>query len=169
MVRVVWAPPVGQGGRFLACERVLRLFLLFFQWFNSQEGLWSPSGCKHPPRQPMELVHGSQPPAWFPSQASCQEGCRGSRSEERILNHIYMCMMQKGKGRGGREPHRNPKRKSVSTPQYKKIKEEEEEEDSATGLICLRCSQIAVLKSSASLSSFSSRHPIARRKSLILL
>lgn len=85
--------------------------------FNRQEGLWSLSGCKHPPRQPMELVHGSQPPAWFPSQASCQEGCRGSRSEERILNHIYMCMMQKGKGRGGREPLRNPKRKSVSTPQ----------------------------------------------------
>lgn len=120
MVRVVWAPPVGQGERFLACEWVLRLFLLFFQRFNRQEGLWSPSGCKHHPRQPMELVHGSQPPAWFPSQASCQEGCRGSRSEERILNHIYMCMMQKGKGRGGREPLRNPKRKSVSTPQYKK-------------------------------------------------
>lgn len=104
MMRVVWAPPVGNGRGFRPVDGVLRLFLLFFQPVNRQEGLWSLSGCKHPPRQPMELVHGSQPPAWFPSQASCQEGCRGSRSEERILNHIYMGMMQKGKGRGEGNP-----------------------------------------------------------------
>lgn len=36
----------------------------------------------------------------FPSQASWQEGCQGSRSDERILNHIYMCMVQKRERKG---------------------------------------------------------------------
>lgn len=58
-----------------------------------------------------------------PSQASWQEGCQGSRSDERILNHIYMCMVQKGKGRGEKPLRiRNPKRKSLTNPPKKKKK-----------------------------------------------
>lgn len=55
-----------------------------------------------------------------PSQASWQEGCQGSRSDERILNHIYMCVVPKGKGRG-EKPLRNPKRKSLIPKKKKKM------------------------------------------------
>lgn len=89
------------------------------------------------------LVSRSQPQTWVPQPGQLAGRLRGSRSEERILNHIYMCMKQKGKGRGeGTLRIRNPKRKSLTNPP------ERERENQPQ--ICVSCSQIAVPKSSAS-------------------
>lgn len=49
------------------------------------------------------LVSRSQPQTWVPQPGQLAGRLRGSRSEERILNHIYMCISKKGK-EGGREP-----------------------------------------------------------------
>lgn len=61
----------------------------------------------------------------------------------------FTCAWCKKGKQGGREPLRNPKRKSLTNPRRREKNQPQ---------ICLRCSQIAVLKSSASLSS-SSSHP----------
>lgn len=58
-----------------------------------------------------------QPLVWIPpSLASWQEGRPGSRSEERILNHIYMCVVQKGKERGEVLPESKKKVTNKSFP-----------------------------------------------------
>ena len=122
---------------------------------KAQTRVWQCLRGKFPPmRLARTCQWQSATSSGSPSPASWQEGCQGSRSDERILNHIYMCMVQKGKGRG-EKPLRNTERKSLTNPLEIKKKNQPQ--------ICLRCSQIAVLKSSAS-QSFSSSPPSNRPK-----
>lgn len=120
-----WRPLRAKRRGLGPAERVLCLRLLFFyfRYSTAKRVSGAPPDANSPlprPRQPVEVVSGSQPPAWIPSQASWQEGCRGSRSEERILNHIYMCMMQKGKRKGGGKGSPPESKKKVS--KYSTIK-----------------------------------------------
>lgn len=89
---------------------------------KAQTRVWQCLRGKFPPTRPARTCQWqSATSTGSPSPASWQEGCQGSRSDERILNHIYMCMVQKGKGRG-EKPLRNTERKSLSNPAEKKKK-----------------------------------------------
>lgn len=149
MAEVAWAHSVGREQVSSASGP---LYPPFLQALEPRQRCGSVSQTKLLPVKPGRTCQSqSATSLGSPSQASWQEGCQGSRSDERILNHIYMCMVQKGKGRGEKPLRiRNLKRKSLTNPPKKKKKNQPQ--------ICLRCSQIAVLKSSASPSS-SSFHP----------
>ena len=89
---------------------------------KAQTRVWQCLRGKFPPTRPARTCQWQSATSMgSPSPASWQEGCQGSRSDERILNHIYMCMVQKGKGRG-EKPLRNTERKSLTNPPEKKKK-----------------------------------------------
>lgn len=126
---------------------------------KAQTRVWQCLRGKLPPTKPARTCQWqSATSTGSPSQASWEEGCQGSRSDERILNHIYMCMVQKGKGRG-EKPLRNPKRKSLTNPPKKRIK----------------CRFVSDVLKLLSLKALLPRlppppiRPIAQRKPLILL
>lgn len=148
MLEVAWAH---SKGRKQVSPAVGPLCPPFLQVLEPSQRCGSVSQTKPLPIKPGRTSQSqSATGLGSPSQASWQEGCQGSRSDKRILNHIYMCVVQKGKRRGEKPLQiRNPKRKSLTNLPKKKKNQPQ---------ICLRCSQIAVLKSSAFPSS-SSFHP----------
>lgn len=109
--------PWAESGPVLLGESPLPSFPL---GTKAQTRVWRCLRGKFPPTRPARTCQWqSATSTGSPGPASWQEGCQGSRSDERILNHIYMCMVQKGKGRG-EKPLRNTERKSLTNPPGKK-------------------------------------------------